>query len=427
MRSERGLEIDSVEKGSAADRAGLKPKDLLLTVNGNRVRDVIDLLFHSCDGPVAFIIERGGETFEAAMESFSCAHSGIIFRQFRVTTCRNNCLFCFVKQLPKGMRRTLYVKDEDYRLSFLYGNYITLCNLKNEDRERIVEQRLTPLYISVHSMNRTIRNRLLGNPRAPEIGKDLRFFADHKIRFNVQIVLCPGFNDGEDLKRTIHSLYKFYPYLLSIAVVPVSLTKHRKQQVSPVSKDDAINALGIIEHLQKRYLKKHGNPVVYASDELYLRADRTLPGIKAYGDLNQIENGVGMLPLFTSKARKVRPPKAPSNHSFVTFTGVSFYPYLKKFAGRLAERDGLRLQVLRVENSFFGPSITVAGLLTGRDVIRSLLGRTEGHSALLVPDVVLNGDEKFLDDITLQDVGEAVGIPVKKIESTPEGLVNAFV
>jgi putative radical SAM enzyme (TIGR03279 family) len=342
-------------------------------------------------------------------------------------TCRNNCIFCFVKQLPRGLRKTLYVKDEDYRMSFLYGNYITLSNLSKEDKQRIIEQRLTPLFISVHSTNRAVRNRLLGNPKAPDIMKELQFLSDNKVRFNVQIVLCPGFNGGKELRQTLNDLYKFYPYLLSVAVVPVGLTMHRKQQISPVEKEDALEALKIIESFQKRYVKRHGNPIMYGSDELYLKAERPFPPLREYGELHQIENGVGMVPLFLSQAKKLKIPRTlQCKTKYLTFTGMSFYPFLKKFIERLSERENVHIELLPVENKFFGTSITVAGLLTGRDVIKAALDRTDGHEMVLVPDVTLDGEDRFLDDITLQDVEEALGIPARKIVSTPDGLIDGL-
>jgi putative radical SAM enzyme (TIGR03279 family) len=343
-------------------------------------------------------------------------------------TCKNNCIFCFVKQLPKGLRKTLYIKDEDYRLSFLYGNYITLSNLSKEDKSRIIEQRLSPLYISVHTTNRTLRNRLLGNAKAPDILKELKSFSDKKIRFNIQIVLCPDYNDGKELERTLGDLYKFYPYVLSIAVVPVGLTMYKKHNIRPVEKADAEHAIKIIETYQKRFKKKYGNPVVYGADELYLKSGIPFPPLKEYGSLHQIENGVGMIPLFINQAKKIKLPKTlQRKKKFLTFTGQSFYPFLKTFIARLTEKENLNIiDVVPVENRFFGLSITVTGLLTGRDIIKTLLDRIEGHEMILLPDVVLNEENRLLDNITLNDIEEALGIPARKIKSTPEGLIKGI-
>jgi putative radical SAM enzyme (TIGR03279 family) len=422
-----GIHVDNVQKGGLAEQAGLLPGDTLVSINAHKLRDVIDFIYFSADEKLTIGIKRDGKNLTLTVDRGEGDEFGIDFRPFRVMTCKNNCIFCFVKQLPKGLRKTLYVKDEDYRMSFLYGNYITLSNLRDEDRIRIAEQKLSPLYISVHSTNKSLRSKLLGSMKNPDILKELKFFADNKVRFNVQIVLCPGYNDGKELQQTLANLYKFHPYLLSVAVVPVGLTMHRKQQIRPVEKEDAEDALRIIESFQKRFLKKHGNPIIYGADELYLKAGWPFPSLREYGELHQVENGVGMVPLFLSRTKRLKWPKTlPQGKKFLTFTGMSFYPFLKKFADKISEKEDIEIDVMPVENKFFGPSITVAGLLTGRDVIRAALGRPDGHEAILVPDVVLNGEDIFLDDISLHDVEEALSIPVRKIESTPEGFLRGI-
>jgi putative radical SAM enzyme (TIGR03279 family) len=426
MRTERGITIETVSKNSSAGRAGLLAGDLLLSVNAHPLRDPIDFMFYGSEDALEIRLKREGRNMVFTLVR-DTNDLGVDFRPFRVMTCKNNCIFCFVKQLPKGLRKTLYVKDEDYRMSFLYGNYITLSNLSKEDRQRIVGQRLSPLYISVHSTDRAIRNRLLGNPKATDIMKELRFLKDNKIRSNVQIVLCPGHNDGKELQNTLGSLYSLYPYVLSIAVVPVGLTIHRKQIVRPVTKEDAINALSIIEAFQKRFTKKHGNPIVYGADELYLKAERPFPSLSEYGELHQIENGVGMVPLFLSRAKKLKISRSlQCRNKFLTFTGVSFYPFLKKFIEKLSEKERLSIDVMAVENTFFGSQVTVAGLLTGRDVMKTAMDCVEGHNTILVPDVVLDDQDRFLDNVTLDDMQEALGIPVKKISPTPEGLIKGI-
>jgi putative radical SAM enzyme (TIGR03279 family) len=333
-----------------------------------------------------------------------------------------------VKQLPKGLRKSLYIKDEDYRLSFLYGNYMTLSNLDIRDRKRIIEQRLSPLYISVHTTNRAVRNRMIGNPRASDVMKELRFFADRKIRMHTQIVLCPGYNDGKELENTIRDLYKFYPYISSIAVVPVGLTMHRKSQINPVTAEDAAKTIGIVESFQKRFRKKHGDSIVYCADEMYIKADLPFPHLKEYDVLPQIENGVGLVPLFLSQSKKVRMPKQmPPKVNFLTFTGTSFYPFLKRFIDRISEKEHISINAIPVENNFFGTSVTVAGLLTGRDIIKSLNDNTCACEVLLVPDVMLKEDEDlFLDDVSIRDIEEATGLRVIRTEATPQGLVDAM-
>lgn len=427
MQTEHGLKIDIIHQGSPAEKSGLLPGDILLSINAHKLRDVLDFFFYSADDELSLKVKRAEKDFTVQIPGTDRKELGIEFKPVKVMTCKNNCIFCFVKQLPKGLRKTLYVKDEDYRLSFLYGNYITLSNLSREDKKRIVEQRLSPLYISVHSTNRTLRNRLLGNAKGPDILKELKFLTDNKVRFNAQVVLCPGYNDGKELQQTISNLYRFHPYVLSIAVVPVGLTIYRKNTVRPVEKADAENAIHIIESFQKRFIKKHGNPIVYGADELYLKAEIVLPPLKAYGELHQIENGVGMVPLFMSQAKKIKSLKISSGKMrYLTFTGLSFYPFLKKFIERLSDKETPAVDLVPVENKFFGSSVTVAGLLTGRDVIKTVLDRTEGHEMILVPDVVLNEEDRFLDDISLSDVGDALGIRAMKIAATPDGLIKGI-
>jgi putative radical SAM enzyme (TIGR03279 family) len=429
MQAEHGIKIDNIYPGSLAEKSGFLPGDILLSVNSHKLRDPIDFIFYSSEDNLKIEVKRGGKNINILVSRKDCKEFGIDFKPFKIMTCKNNCIFCFVKQLPKGLRKTLYIKDEDYRMSFLYGNYITLSNMTKEDRRRIIEQRLSPLYISVHSTNRTLRNRLLGNAKSTDILKELKFFTDNKIRFNLQVVLCPGYNDGEELQRTLSDLYRFYPYVLSIAVVPVGLTMYKKHGIRPVEKADAEHALKIIESFQKRFRKRHGNPVIYGADELYLKAERSFPTIREYGDLHQIENGVGMVPLFMNQVKKLKLPKTLQlKKKFFTFTGTSFYPFLKKSIERLFEKETLNIiDTVPVENKFFGTSVTVAGLLTGRDVIKAVSDKIEGHEMILIPDVVLNEENRFLDDITLNDMEEALGIPARKIKSTPEGLIKGII
>jgi len=429
MQAEHGIKIDNIYPGSLAEKSGFLPGDILLSVNSHKLRDPIDFIFYSSEDNLKIEVKRGGKNINILVSRKDCKEFGIDFKPFKIMTCKNNCIFCFVKQLPKGLRKTLYIKDEDYRMSFLYGNYITLSNMTKEDRRRIIEQRLSPLYISVHSTNRTLRNRLLGNAKSTDILKELKFFTDNKIRFNLQVVLCPGYNDGEELQRTLSDLYRFYPYVLSIAVVPVGLTIYKKHGIRPVEKVDAEHALKIIESFQKRFRKRHGNPVIYGADELYLKAERSFPTLREYGDLHQIENGVGMVPLFMNQVKKLKLPKTfQLKNKILTFTGTSFYPFLKKSIERLSEKESLIIiDTVPVENKFFGASVTVAGLLTGRDVIKTVSDRIEGHEIILVPDIVLNEENRFLDDITLNDMEEALGIPARKIKSTPEGLIKGII
>lgn len=424
MASKRGVLIDEVQPGSAAEAAGIRKGDRLLSINGAPVLDVIDYMFQAEGPDVALEISRGGKRFSKGLALEESDTPGLVLSPFRIKTCRNKCVFCFVSQLPKGLRKSLYVKDEDYRMSFLYGNYMTLTNLSPVDRERIATQRLSPLYISVHTTNDTLRRRMLGNPKAPDIMKELRFFKENKIRMHTQIVLCPGLNDYDELKNTIRDLCSLYPFVESIAVVPVGITAHGGKGLSEVRKEDAERAIREINVFRKRFMKKHGDPVVYAADELYIKAGAAFPPLKEYGELPQIENGVGMLPLFLAEAKKARIPETPAPLKAITFTGTSFYPYLEKFTERLSRR-GIKITPVEVKNHFFGETVTVAGLITGRDVIRTLMGKSGEFDILLVPSVALKaGEDVFLDSVTAADLQDALGIKAVIIEPTPEGLIE---
>ena len=428
MRNRDSIEIEKIEPKSIAEREGLLTDDVLLSINGHRLSDSIDFMFYKNEPELNIVVLRKGKKISVKLIPGEAEEIGITMKPFKIKRCTNNCMFCFVLQLPKGLRKSLYIKDEDYRMSFLYGNYITLTNLSVQDKKRIAQQRLSPLYISVHSTNKSVRNTLLGNPRAADVLKELKFFKENKIRMHTQIVMCPGYNDDKELQKTIRDLYGFYPYVSSIAVVPVGLTMHRKHVIKPVEKDDAIKAIEIIDSFQKRFRKKHGDPVVYGADELYIKAGLNFPSLKEYGELPQIENGVGMVSLFMSRAKKVKIPQSISRKKrYLTFTGESFYPYLKKVADRFFERENINLNVVPVDNTFFGRSITVTGLLTGRDVVRALSDKAEGYECLLVPDTVLReGEDVFLDDISKRDIERALGIKIKVIESTPEGIIKGM-
>lgn len=423
MKGRQGVLVEEVRPRGPAALAGIERGDSLVSINGHPLTDNIDYLFHGNEQEMTVVLRRGGKRHSVLLQVPEGEDPGLEPGHFKVRTCRNKCIFCFVSQLPRGLRKTLYVKDEDYRMSFLYGNYITMTNLSAQDKKRIALQRLSPLYISVHSTNRALRNRMLGNPKAHDVMGDLRFLKENKIRMHVQIVLCPGLNDGRELAKTIRDLYSLYPYLLSVAVVPVGLTAHRKTEIRPVEREDAEKALDAVGAFQRRFRKRHGDPIVYGADELYIKAGRAFPPLKDYGDLPQIENGVGMVPLFQSGARRIRPPQG-SGLRYLTFTGVSFYPFLKRFTERL-EKAGINMTALPIENAFFGPSVTVAGLITGRDVIRAVSDRAGEYDMLLIPDVVLReGNDVFLDNVSVRDIEKVAGIRAKTVESTPEGLLR---
>jgi putative radical SAM enzyme (TIGR03279 family) len=418
--------ISRVREGSVAEEKGLKKGDILLSINKYPVNDVIDYLHYSKEDTLNLQISRGNRTHTVVIKRKGNADPGIEFRSFRIRKCRNRCVFCFIDQLPKGMRKSLYIKDDDYRMSFLYGNYITLTNLTTADRRRIAEQRLSPLYVSIHSTNNDTRRKMLGNPRAGDIIAELKELTSHRIRIHAQIVVCPGINDGEELLKSLKDLQRFYPYLQSIALVPVGLTRHRKFNIKPVSKDDALRVIEIARDVRKRFKKRHGDPLVHVADEFYIKADMPFPSYTEYGDFPQIENGVGLVTSFLASAKKMKLPKRLKDTRVAVFTGVSFMPYLEDFISRLRTIAGLSIDLIQVKNEFFGSSVTVTGLLTGKDIFKAVVGKTKAD-CLLVPDITLKHDEDiFLDNVTIKDMEEGLGMRVIPIKSTPEGLLRGI-
>lgn len=416
--------INNVTEGSAAHEAGLLKGDILVSINNNPVNDIIDFLYHSQESVLNLKILRDKKPLSIKIRRKENEHLGFELKSFRTKKCRNKCVFCFVSQLPKGLRKPLYLKDDDYRMSFLYGNYITLTNIKPQEKQRILTQKLSPLYISVHTTNNELRRKMLGNPKAPDILKEITELTSNRIRLHVQIVLCPGLNDGVELENTIKDLQKFYPYIESIAVVPVGLTKHKKAGLRPVEKEDAVEVIETVKKFRRRLKRRHGDPLVYLADEFYIKAEAPFPLIKWYGELPQIENGVGLVPAFQHCAKNLKLPKKISPRKVAVITGASFTPYLEEYAKKLRGIEGLSIDIIKVENKFFGPSVTVAGLLTGKDILKTVLGRTKAD-CLLVPDVTLKeGTDMFLDNVTMRDLEESLGMNVVAVDSTPQGLLR---
>lgn len=420
--------VVEIMSGTPAVSAGIHGGDRILSINNGNINDQLDLIFYSQEPLLKLRLKRGNKIISTSIKKGEYEETGIRLEPLKVSTCSNNCIFCFVNQLPKGLRKPLYIKDEDYRFSFLHGNYVTLCNLTEKDKKRVVTQRLSPLYISVHTTNKELRKVILGNKRAPDIMSELKFLRSHKIKFHTQIVLCPGYNDGKELEKTISDLGKLYPYMLSTAVVPVGLTKHRRKYLRPVDVESAGAALAVIDKYRKRFLKKYGDPLVYGADELYIKADVPFPSIRHYGDLPQIENGVGMVPyfLYRNKFLKLSSYKL-SRKKFITFTGASFHPFLSKFIDKVRDKTGVHIDLVPVPNRFFGENITVTGLLTGRDIIKTLSNHSEKADIILVPDVLLKeSTDMLLDDTRIRDIEHALGKTVRVIESLPMGLLKGL-
>lgn len=428
----KGLVIECVVPGSVADEMELAAGDRLLSINGHCPRDIIDYSFYSsCEDELTLEVLKADrdEIWELEIEREAGQSLGIIFPPPHPARCRNNCVFCFVHQLPRGLRKPLYVKDEDYRLSFLNGNYVTLANLKPAELRRIVAQRLSPLYISVHATNPALRERLLGREGIPPILEQLRVLAEARITLHTQVVLCPGLNDGRELERTVDDLGTLYPAVQSLAVVPVGLTRHRQRlpQLSPVDECYAREFVALWEPRARALNKRLGRPFLFLADEFYLKASHPFPPLKSYGDLPQLENGVGMVPLFLRDVgRTLRAARRLKPFRVTVVTGVAACGIVSDFLGKLGERTGVDIAVVAVENRLFGESVTVSGLVTGNDILVSLAGRDAGL-AVMVPDVMIKeGEGVFLDDVSLEELERRVGCRCVIFDATPHGCYRAI-
>lgn len=426
-----GLRIESVAPGSIAADLEVVPGDRLRAVNGRPLRDLIDYSYYTASEEELLLeIEKpDGELWELEVERDAGEPLGLTFSAPAPARCANNCLFCFVHQLPKGLRKPLYVKDEDYRLSFLNGNYVTLANIKTPALNRIIEQHLSPLYISVHATNPELRARLLGASGIPPVLEQLKRLAAARIVMHTQVVLCPGLNDGEELQRTVSELAALFPAVQSLAIVPLGLTEHRRKlpELTPVDAEYSGRFISIWQPQAETLRRKLRQPFLFLADEFYLKAGLPFPPIKEYGDFPQIENGVGMVPLFMKEAdrllRRVRPV---GRFRATVVTGVSSFGFVRDFLAHLGEKTGVDIVPLAVENRLFGSSITVSGLIAGNDIVAALAGSDVG-SCLLVPDVMLKeGEGVFLDDVSLDDLERRIMCPVIVFDSTPGGFYRAL-
>jgi putative radical SAM enzyme (TIGR03279 family) len=443
-----GVRVAAIRRGSAAAAAGLRPGDRLLTINGTALRDAIDFQFSAVEDVLAITLERGSEVLGIRLErditleqdgtsaSVSVrrrrgADLGVELeapRPAEIATCANKCVFCFIHQLPKGMRRSLYVKDDDYRLSFLHGNYITLTDLEEPALRRIVEQRLSPLYVSVHATDPELRHRLLGRPRISRpIVPVMERLATAGIRMHAQIVLCPDLNDGEQLERTVSELSRLHPAVITTAIVPVGLTRHRERlpALRALRADEAGPLVETVTGWQDEFRTRLASRFVFLGDEIYLLAGREPPPAAAYEGFAIAEDGVGLLRRFEdSFARQMRrlPDGVMAPRPVTVVTGQMFAPRLKALLARLGV--GGTIDVAAVPNDFFGRSITVAGLLTAQDILRYLSQRALG-TVILVPSVMLrDGDGVFLDDRTPDDLQRDLGVPVRVVPPTAAALVR---
>ena len=430
----KGHKITAVSPGSIGEELELEPGDVLLTIDGEEIEDIFDYDYMTdIESFVMTIQKKNGEEWELEIESggedLGLTFENGLMSEYR--SCRNKCIFCFIDQMPPGMRETLYFKDDDSRLSFLQGNYITLTNMSDRDIDRIIRFHLSPINISVQTMNPELRCRMLNNRFAGEALKKIDRLYEAGTEMNGQIVLCKGVNDGEELRYTIERLAAYAPHMQSVSVVPVGLSKFRDglYPLEPFTKEDACQVIDLIEEWQKKLYEKHKLHFIHASDEWYILAERELPEESRYDGYIQLENGVGMIRLLYEEFMDALGEKEDDGKTeeLSMATGFLPYPYLKRLLDRMAEvYPGRKIHLYPIRNDFFGEMITVAGLITGQDLVAQLKGKPLG-SRLLLPSVMFkSGEEVFLDDMTRTQAEAALQIPINIVKSGGYDLLSAI-
>ena len=428
--------------GSIAQELELEPGDILLEINNHKIEDIFDYQYYCEDTFLTLLIRKGnGEEWELEIEKDEDEDIGIIFENGLMDdyrSCANKCIFCFIDQMPKGMRPTLYFKDDDARLSFLQGNYITLTNMSDHDVDRIIRYHLSPINISFQTTNPKLRCEMLNNRFAGEALKKVERFYEAGIEMNGQIVLCKGINDKEELKRTVQDLYQYLPHLKSVSIVPVGLSKYREglYPLEPFAKSDAVELLDFVQEWQQKAVKEYGLHFLHASDEWYILADRELPQEETYDGYLQLENGVGMVRLmltefedaYSEKEQQIKQEEIRYREETISLiTGMLVYPYILEMATKLMELcPSKKIQVIPITNHFFGEKITVTGLLTGHDIVEQCQGKSLGNRLLLPENVLRSGEMILLDDMTVEELKNALQVPVDIVKSSGYDFVDAI-
>lgn len=433
---EKGHVISKVRDGSIAMELELEPGDRLIAINDKEIEDVFDYQFMAEDEYIVLtVIKKNNEEWELEIEKEYGEELGIEFEnglmdEYR--SCRNKCMFCFIDQMPKGMRETLYFKDDDSRLSFLQGNYVTLTNMSDKDINRIIEYKLSPINISIHTTNKELRCKMLNNRFAGTALDKIDTLYKAGIEMNGQIVLCKGVNDGEELDKSISDLSKYIPHLRSVSVVPVGLTKFRDNlyPLEPFNKEDAKAVLGIIHGWQEKLYKEYDTHFIHAGDEWYILAGEDFPKEERYDGYLQLENGVGMIRLLENEFQKVyNELEGDALARKVSIaTGVSAYEFIKGFAEKLESKFiNTDIKVYKIINNYFGERITVSGLITGTDLIEQLKGRELGERLLLPCNVLRSGEDVFLDDITVSQLENALQVKADIVKSSGQDFINSVI
>lgn len=427
--------IQSVDPGSPAQKVGVRPGETLLEISGHRVVDVLDYKYYGYDAKLTLkLLEESGGERTVKLRKAEGEDMGLNFETYlmdKARCCANKCIFCFIDQLPQGLRDTLYFKDDDARLSFLMGNYITLTNLSDREAQRIIDLRISPINISVHSTDPALRSLLLGFPNGGRGLELMRRFAENGIIMNCQIVACPGINDGSALQKSMEDLAALYPGVKSVSIVPVGLTKHREglYPLKPYDRESAAAVVDLVEAWAARCREKLGTAIFWCSDEFYLQAGRAIPPDDFYEDYTQLENGVGMLRLlrteFDAALGLMDPAEKPVSF-FSTACGTAAAPWIREMIDTAAEKCHTKGTVYPILNDFFGHSVNVSGLITGGDLIRQLRGKELGQRLLIPVNMLRHGEDVFLDDMTLEDVARELKVQVMPVNQDGFDLCSAI-
>ena len=417
------VKINGVKKKSLCDVKGIKAGDELLKINGKEIMDVLDFDFYMAEQNVTMTFKCGDGKYKVVKtQSTDCGLEFETYLMDKQQHCKNKCIFCFIDQLPKGLRPSLYFKDDDSRLSFLFGNYITLTNISEHEVERIIDMHISPVNVSVHTMNPELRVKMMKNKNAGESLKILKRFADAGIKMNTQLVLCPGINDGDELRRSIEELSALYPSVQSIAAVPVGITKFRDglEKLEPYNKETAGETIDIIEEYSQKFRKEFGIGLCYPADEFFIKAEREIPSVEYYDGFPQFDNGVGMVRSFTDDFLDEMEycNETPSYKKVTMATGADFYPFLNELCKKAEEKYNIKIQVKKIVNHFFGETITVSGLVTGIDLYEQLKDSDLGEYLLLPSSMISDytnhteNKNKFLDDMTIEELEERLNTKI---------------
>lgn len=429
------VKISEIVKGSIAEKKKICAGDMLLSINGNEINDVLDYRFYLNEKKlVLFLKTSEGKSKLVMIKKNEFEDIGLEFETYlmdRQRSCKNKCIFCFIDQLPKGLRKSLYFKDDDSRLSFLFGNYITLTNLTDSEADRIIKMHISPVNVSVQTMNPDLRVKMMANPKAGESLKYLRKFADAGIALNTQLVLCPGINDGGELEYSLNELAGLYPAVQSIAAVPVGLSDHREglYHIDPYTRETAGEVIDLIDRFNENFKEKHGTVIAYAADEFYLKAEREIPDEDYYNGFPQLENGVGMWALLRSEFEDAMDECTITalDRKVTVVTGEAAYPLISELSRKAENKiKGLSVQVVAAKNHLLGSMITVSGLLCGRDIATAVEGLDLGEELIIPPNCLRSEGDMFLDDMTVEELSDKLKIRVTQNGTGGEDLLSAL-